>query len=186
VQKWPGLQGTRTSSKVPSKIFYDKSSTAKWGFDVPSGAKPFQWFKLCLLDDADLPAWVRTSQHISEAREMLRRARKTAYDVVKDYLGLLWQHALSEMRGVDGEHQIDGQPLRVVVTCPAIFTLDAQRLLREAGMAAVIAVQRGGVGTRLESFEIWPEPEAAALAIMGTYHSQPVKASNSAPSISLS
>jgi GTP:adenosylcobinamide-phosphate guanylyltransferase len=67
--------------------------------------------------------YIRDSKYIKDTREALRKLGKTPVEVVTDYLRLLWQHTLKEMIAVDGEAEVEGQPLKVIITHPAIWPL---------------------------------------------------------------
>ncbi|KAH6702000.1 hypothetical protein BKA61DRAFT_561267 [Leptodontidium sp. MPI-SDFR-AT-0119] len=176
VMDWDGIEGQKTSAKVPSKIFY-KGDQVKWGFNIAPEEKPLQWFKLLLLRDEDIgPPYmdvgVRDSAYIKEAREMLKKLNKSAEDVVADYLGLLWKHLLKAIRTALGQASVDGQPFRVVITFPAIWPLYAQSRMRQAAYTAGILDQRHGGETKLT---LCPEPEAAAIAVMDDFDGHPVE-----------
>jgi len=161
---WEGTDGKRTSAKVPSALYYeDKNKPPKWGFLVPPDVKCLRWFKLLLLEDADLKPEFDNSKYIKEARETLKSLGKSAVDVVADYLKAIWQHTLKEMTRNDGPGAVEGQPFRVVITLPAIWPTYAQNRMYQAASQAGITARRHGGETKLD---FYPEPEAAALAIM--------------------
>lgn len=176
VSDWDGIEGQKTNVKVPTKILY-KGDQIKWGFNIPPEEKPLQWFKLLLLRDQDMvppymDAGVRNSVYLKEAREMLTKLKKSAEEVVADYLGLLWKHLLKAIRTSLGQASIDGQPFRVVITFPAIWPLYAQSRMRQAAYTAGIMDQRHGGETELS---LCPEPEAAAIAVMDDFDGHPVE-----------
>ncbi|KAF2102979.1 hypothetical protein NA57DRAFT_71960 [Rhizodiscina lignyota] len=162
VMKWEGLQGQRTSAKVPTQILY-KDGEIRWGFNIPPDEKPLRFFKLLLLEKQDMKKEVRESHYVKEAEEMIRKLNKTPVDVVADYLKMLWEHTKQEMINSEGRHQVEGQPFLVVITFPAIWPYYAQDRMKQAATAAGILDRRHGGMTRLE---LCPEPEAAALAVM--------------------
>jgi len=46
IQQWPG-DSAPSSEKVPTQIVYDKGPAGiKWGYQIPSMADRYQWFKL--------------------------------------------------------------------------------------------------------------------------------------------
>lgn len=106
MMKWVGIEGQKTSFKVPSQILY-KGDQIRWGFDIPPDEKPFQWFKLLLLQDGNMDQEIRDSTYIKEAKEMLRKLNKSAENVIADYLGDLWKHVLIEMKIALGEAAVD-------------------------------------------------------------------------------
>lgn len=172
---WEGIEGQITRAKVPSQILY-KGDQIKWGFNVPPDEKPLRWFKLLLLSDNDMDKEVRDCTYIKEAKEMLKNLNKSAENVIADYLGLLWRHVLKEIKVVQGEAAVDGQPFRVVITFPAIWPLYAQSRMRQAAATAGILDPRHGGRTILD---LYPEPEAAALAVMDDFDGHPVEVCHS-------
>ena len=178
VSRWPELQGTKNSAKVPSKILFDDPLQPKWGFGIPENSKPLEWFKLLLLDESSIPPDVNKSEKMVEARKRLKESGKTAEEVVTKYLELLWNHALTEMKNVYPATAIDGQPLLVVLTHPAIWSFPAQYKLKQCAIDAGITTYRPAGETKLY---LYPEPEAASLAIMDDYQSQPVDVSKDTP-----
>lgn len=121
VQNWNGYDGEINSAKVPTTLLYLPNDEVKWGFEIPPGQRPLRWFKLLLLEPADMSAEVRTSGFIRETKQMLAQLRKDPVDVVSDYLRLLWNYIGQEMIRVDGRAEVEGQPFRVVITYPAIW-----------------------------------------------------------------
>ena len=178
--RWPTLQGTKTSAKVPSKILFNDPLPSKWGFGVPPDSKPLEWFKLLLLDERTIPPDVNTSEKLVEARERLQESGKTAEQVVTKYLELLWNHALAEMKKVYSATEIDGQQLLVVLTHPAIWSLPAQYKLKQCAIDAGITAYRPAGETKLH---LYPEPEAASLAVMEDYQSHPVEVSENTSTV---
>jgi molecular chaperone DnaK (HSP70) len=176
VKTWPGIEGLAESSKVPTQIYYE-GNNIKWGFNIPAGKKPLRWFKLLLLREEDLkPPYidtaVRNSAYIKETKEMLSKLHKSAEDVVADYLGLLWKTVLEAIRTVLGA-AMDGQPLRVVLTFPAIWPVYAQHRMKAAAETAGILDPR--IGAEPTKLHLCAEPEAAALAVMHDANGQPVE-----------
>jgi molecular chaperone DnaK (HSP70) len=166
----------KNSVKVPSQILY-KDETIRWGFDIPLGEKPLQWFKVFLLQEEDMrqpfmDEKFRDWLSFREAREQLKGLKKTAADVVADYLKLLWQWVIDDMGKIIGEAAVAAFPFRVVITCPAIWPLYAQSRIRQAAEAAGILDHRVGGETVLD---LLPEPEAAVLSIMEDFYGEPVE-----------
>jgi hypothetical protein len=175
VKHWDGLGAQRTSGKVPTRILYTDDGI-KWGFNIPPEEKPIEWFKLLLLRPEDMKQPVTDDKikdfsYIEEARKELRRLKKSAEVVVADYLKLLWQHILADMKRELGEAAVDSQPFRVVMTYPAIWPLYAQGRLTQAATIAGIKDARDCGETELK---LCAEPEAAALAVMDDGEGAPV------------
>jgi len=176
VKHWDSVDAQRrTSGKVPTQILY-KGNEIKWGFNIPPEEKPIQWFKLLLLRPEDMKQpfmddRIKDFRYVKVAREELRRLNKSAEDVVADYLKMLWQHILADMKRDLGDASVDGQPFRVVMTFPAIWPLYAQSRMRQAATMAGILDHRDCGETRLD---LCAEPEAAALAVMEDNEGTPV------------
>jgi len=175
VKDWDCLGARRTSGKVPTRILY-KGNDIKWGFNIAPEEKPLQWFKLLLLRPEDMKQpymddKIKDFRFIKEAREELKKLNKTAEVVVADYLRLLWQHILTDMKRDLGEAAVGSQPFRIVMTVPAIWPLYAQSRMRQAATMAGILDHRACGETRLD---LCAEPEAAALAVMEDNEGTPV------------
>jgi hypothetical protein len=179
VVTWDGTEGQRTSAKVPSTILY-KGDEIQWGFNIPPNEAPLRWFKLLLLREADIDPEVRDSAYMKEARDMLAKAKKSAETVVADYIGMLWKYTLKEMATALGESALESQPLRVVITVPAIWPQYAQTRMQTAAHSAGILDQRHAGKTE---FHLCPEPEAGALAVMEDYDGHPVQVSHIIPAV---
>lgn len=178
VNHWDGLGTQRTSGKVPTRILYT-GDRIKWGFDISPEEKPIEWFKLLLLQPKDMKQpfvddKIKDFSYIEDARKELRRLNKTAEDVVADYLKLLWQHILADIKREFGPAAVDSQPFRVVMTYPAIWPLYAQGRLTQAATIAGIKDPRDCGETELK---LCAEPEAAALAVMEDGEGAPVDVS---------
>lgn len=116
-----------------------------------------------------MPPDVRTSNFLQTAREMLNAAGKTPQDAVADYLRMLWEHAISNMKRKCGQRAVDGLPFKVVITIPAVWPPYAERKMREAAQRAGILQARICGSTTLEFVS---EPEAVALATLREFQSR--------------
>ncbi|ROW09511.1 hypothetical protein VMCG_02170 [Cytospora schulzeri] len=155
--------GNSDDPKTPSAIKFSHGETT-WGIEAKKVPEALQWFKLFLVDESDLPADVRGSTQLSEARDRLQTLGMTAVDVVASFLKLLWLHCLEKMKVAEGEDTVDTSRLHVVVTLPAIWQNDAQERMRQAVDRAGILNARRGVGKT--TLDLVSEPEAAALAAL--------------------
>ncbi|KAH8164516.1 hypothetical protein CIB48_g3748 [Xylaria polymorpha] len=151
------------SQKVPSKIHYDENGEISWGFRILAGAETIEWFKLLLLNKADLQKHLQDSSHLHEAKQSLLRLGKTAVQLVGEYLKVLWNHVLEQIHNAKGQTIIDGMPFQVVLTVPAIWSDYARDRMREAVEIAGILKHRVAGKTTLSFVS---EPEAAAIATM--------------------
>ncbi|KAJ4861040.1 hypothetical protein T069G_06028 [Trichoderma breve] len=161
--------------KVPSVIHYDDKGEISWGYTVPEKASSFkfEWFKLCLLDEGDIPKDLRNAAQIQAAQKSLRDSNKHVEDVISDYLRELWTHSITNIRRAVGGQLVDISKFKVVVTIPAIWPSYAQASMVRAIKKAGILESRIPGDTVLKFIT---EPEAAALATindMCTYNSRP-------------
>ncbi|KAF2835264.1 actin-like ATPase domain-containing protein [Patellaria atrata CBS 101060] len=150
------------NAKAPTEICYSGSEIF-WGYDIAPEDEPLRWFKLLLVDEADLQPEVRNAPQILRARQLLQKLGKNVVDVVADYLRLLWQHAIESIERERGKTSVNGLPFKVVVTLPAIWKPNSQNRMHEAARKAGILDDRLCGDTQLQFV---PEPEAAALATL--------------------
>lgn len=163
--------------KVPSAIYYNEKGEVSWGYSVPEKASPlkFEWFKLCLLDEDDIPQNIRNAAQIQAAQKSLRESNKRVVDVISDYLRELWKHSIRNIRRAVGGQLVDLSRFKVIATIPAIWPAYAQIRMLEAIEKAGILEPRIAGETILEFLS---EPEAAALATindMYTYNQTNMK-----------
>ncbi|KAH0499383.1 hypothetical protein TgHK011_006583 [Trichoderma gracile] len=158
--------------KAPTAISYtDKGEEAPlWGYAAPIGESTLKWFKLCLLDEEDIPQSLRGSAHIQTAKASLAKTGSHAVDVIGDYLRELWKYSLSFIERAEGASMVQLSAFRVVVTLPAIWPAYAQFRMKEAIEKAGILGPRGVADTTLEFIS---EPEAAALATLKDMSDRP-------------
>ncbi|OTA06912.1 hypothetical protein A9Z42_0077040 [Trichoderma parareesei] len=148
--------------KVSTSISYtEKEQPPLWGYAAPIGESTLRWFKLCLLDEEDLPQYLRESAHLQSAKSSLEKLGTHAVDVISDYLRELWKYSLSCIERAEGASLMELSALRVIVTLPAIWPAYAQFRMKEAIEKPGILEPRGLFDTTLEFIS---ESEAAALA----------------------
>lgn len=165
VTSWPGTG--REEGKAPTELFYEDDNVM-WGYTIPPDADPIRWFKLLLLREEDLTADLRESEFLLRARKIIRESRKTAIDVIADYLRALWSHILETIHKARGKSVVEALTFHVVITVPAIWKDYARQSMEEAAKKAGILDARLAGPTTLD---FAPEPEAAALASL--YESKP-------------
>ncbi|KAI0430736.1 hypothetical protein F5Y09DRAFT_355703 [Xylaria sp. FL1042] len=165
ISQWPtsidNRRGNSDSQKVPTKVHYNPDGELSWGFRTPVNVETVEWFKLLLLNDEDLQTHLRGSQHLHDAQKMMSRLRKNAIQLTGDYLKALWDHALGQIINAKGQTLVDGMPINVILTVPAVWTDYARDRMREAATLAGILKDRGIEKTTLAFIS---EPEAAAIA----------------------
>ena len=92
---------------------------------------------------------------MQHSNELLRKVHKTAQEVVADYLRLLWQYTLDDIRKFHPKFE-SIFTLRVILTVPAIWSPAAKEKTQQAAHLA-------GMPDRIK---LVTEPEAAALATL--------------------
>lgn len=163
--------------KAPTRISYEPtvhngdeySPQITWGYGVGDD-EAVEWFKLLLLDDANMDDKQKNSPQVKKAKNLLRKADKTPVQAVADYLRLLWTHTISNIEKAYGEATIEGLPFQVVCTVPAVWTTKAVNKMREAAKQARILDSRMAGETTLSFVS---EPEAAALATFDDFKNRP-------------
>ena len=169
IRSWPGGYGI----KVPSTIKYHKDGQKSWGFEAASDdPATIQWFKLLLVEEQHLPENIKSCDYLKRARSALRDVGKTAQEVVKDYLALLWERTLDTLRSNYPSTVLNAFPFRVVLTVPATWAEYAADRLHRAAVEAGIMDSRPCGATTLD---IVAEPEAAAFATMVDYQAHQIQ-----------
>ncbi|OTA63748.1 actin-like ATPase domain-containing protein [Hypoxylon sp. EC38] len=170
ITKWESrLYGNEEREKCPTAIHYGEDGTT-WGYATPLAVEPIQWFKLLLVNEEDLAVHLRDSPQLSQAKQMLKEAGKSAVEVIADYLKHLWDHALENVRRSVGKRTLNKTPFQVVLTIPAIWKTYALARMRQAAKLAGILEERP-CGPTILSFIT--EPEAAALATFSDMRRRP-------------
>lgn len=111
--------------------------------------------------DADLTPEMRRSGILLRTRKMLEEMKKTATDVIADYLKGMWRHILGTIERARSKSVIGALTFHVVLTVPAIWPDYTRNTMMEAAGKAGIFDGRAAGETTLA---FAPEPEAAALA----------------------
>jgi hypothetical protein len=145
---------------------YYEGDTIHWGHAITEDEDAIRWFKLLLLKDEDLQDDIRDSSFLNKAKTKLLELGITPEQAVADYLSLLWDHTMSSMKRARGAGAVDGLPLKVVLTVPAIWKPYAHEKMRNAARAAGILNPRPCGETTLK---LVSEPEAAALATLNEF-----------------
>lgn len=158
ITSWPGTG--REEGKAPTELFYE-DERLMWGYTIPRDADPIRWFKLLLLRDEDLDDKLKASEFLIRGRKMLKESKKTATDLIADYLGALWRHTLDTIHKARRESVIEALRFHVVITVPAIWKDYARQGMEEAARKSGMFDARPAGPTTLA---FAPEPEAAALA----------------------
>ncbi|KAL6919654.1 hypothetical protein FSHL1_003633 [Fusarium sambucinum] len=148
--------------KAPTQLYFDGlTHDVKWGYGIPLDKDPLKWFKLLLLEPADLPAEVAISTQIQEARRLQNRTGKEPIAIIASFLRKLWDHSAESIRRAIGADLLERSKFQVVITLPAIWPPYAQNRMKQAAHQSGILDVRSAGTTMLEFIS---EPEAAALA----------------------
>lgn len=152
--------------KIPSAIKFlaEGPEVSKWGAMAKNATGALKWFKLLLVDEADLSQDVRASAYLQEARNQLHHLGMTAVEVIALFLEKVWNHCISKIKVAEGLDTVETSRFHVVITLPAIWPHYARDRMRQAVVRAGILEKRLGVGKTILSFVA--EPEAAALATL--------------------
>ncbi|KAK1970942.1 actin-like ATPase domain-containing protein [Colletotrichum sublineola] len=167
ITRWEAeLNFASDTEKVPTAILYRGAQGAvSWGYDIPTEdiSAAMRWFKLLLVDEADLPEKLRTSCQISTARKAVKDVNKDPVEVISSYIRHLWNHSIECIGISAGDELVNMCRFHVVITLPAIWPDYAKARMRRAAENAGILGERPAGETTLEFIS---EPEAAALATM--------------------
>jgi hypothetical protein len=154
ITDWPNPESANpTSEKVPSCISYVDGKPTNWGFQVGFAEDSFKWIKILLEPNHK---YRKAIEPVKISNRLLGTLKKTAVEVVADYLRFLWTYTTDDIRRRQGDDYLSIYSLRIILTVPAIWsdaakdkTLQAARL---AGLPSDITLVT--------------EPEAAALATL--------------------
>lgn len=179
ITKWPeGGTGSLDGGneylvKVPSRIAYLAENEGKrnfptdrdaWGYEVQPAYISYSWTKL-LLDKKTIPTrFDDPLLHPKNDRDgdsiMTLPAGKTALEVTTDYLTILYKHFIEEIRRPFQSAVFDVTPMEFWFTHPATWSDRAKDATKQAALAAGFSSRTG------DSFNLIPEPEAAAIAAL--------------------
>lgn len=153
INNWPDPSAQNPSrDKVPSSISYVNGKPQKWGYSVGLTDESFKWIKILLEENH---RYVTAVEPVKDSNTLLRKVDKTAQAVVADYLKLLWDYTLDDIKKFHPSYQ-DIFALRVVLTVPAIWSPAAKDKTLQAARIAGMP----------EDIQLVTEPEAAALATL--------------------
>jgi molecular chaperone DnaK (HSP70) len=142
-------------------LFYDNDKDTTWGYSVPADKDALKWFKLLLLDTADIPANMLSSSQLRKARNLLSGIKKDPVEVIACFLRKIWNHAIDSICRSVGVDLVQKSRFHVVITLPAIWPPYAQQRMKQAARVSGILDDRSCGETTLRFIS---EPEAAALA----------------------
>lgn len=112
----------------------------------------FRWIKILLEENHK---YIMMVEPVKNSNTLLRKIDKTAQEVVADYLKLLWDYTIDDIRKLHPDYK-DIFALRAVLTVPAMWSPAAKdKTLQAAKIAGMPA-----------NIKLVTEPEAAALATL--------------------
>ncbi|RYP03641.1 hypothetical protein DL764_005020 [Monosporascus ibericus] len=126
--------------KVPSAIYYDQDGTGSipWGHGILVKVRSIKWFKLLLVDDADLQKHIKWSSRVEETKAAIQKLNKDAIEVTSDFLRQLWGHSSETIKEAEGDALVDSTP--IYITVPAIWTDYARdRVPKAVDLAGICA-----------------------------------------------
>jgi len=105
-----------SSPKVPTLLKYTNPTNFVWGHSATSTAPgTIEAFKLLLDSTLPKPLYLASSLVQTE----LRKAKKTAADATKDFIGALYVHALEIIGNKHAEKYLEVLRVKYVVSIPA-------------------------------------------------------------------
>ncbi|KAL8992491.1 MAG: hypothetical protein Q9188_007572, partial [Gyalolechia gomerana] len=126
----------------------------KWGFQIASDAKRFQWFKLGL-DPDQASAQSSLAQEFPDEKAAVPGDDQTPERLVKDYLSAIRQHAEAVLKKNLHSSIVSIMPVEYVITVPAVWSDAAKAKTR-------LCAEQAGMGEG-EKLQLVAEPEAAAV-----------------------
>ena len=126
VTDWPGNAG-KTAQKVPTVISYDRKDKNKfrWGYELEQTSRDkLEGIKLLLDPDMPKPLYVPPSNSKAE----LERLDKPPIDVVSDYIGAIYKHALSKFEASWPRDYLEMLQKKFVLSVPAVWSEKAKDL----------------------------------------------------------
>jgi molecular chaperone DnaK (HSP70) len=165
VQTWPGEGRDRDFEwKTPTVIAYGTENGfqgIKWGFTVEPGMVSYSWTKLLLDKNAPKGKYDDPTLAKIARKGMLELPRgKSAQDVCEDYLREVRKYVFARLDKEKGEDFMKLTPMECWITVPATWLDEAQDATRQAAIGA------GFASRTMDSINVIPEPEAAAICAL--------------------
>jgi hypothetical protein len=125
-------QAISDAPKIESSIAYTGRENIPWGRQASNEKECIPWFKLHLLDKADLQSHLSNSNHVREAGILIEKTGKDIVSIIADYLAKFWSYALEDITRARGRRFVSTHRFHVVVTVPAIWQDYAVQRMRRA------------------------------------------------------
>lgn len=153
INNWPDPAAQNASKdKVPSSICYVNGVPQRWGYTVGLTDDSFKWMKILLEEDSK---YVTTVEPVKDSSILLKKINKKPYEVVGDYLRLLWEYTKDDIRKFHPDYE-SIFAIRIILTVPAVWSPAAKDKTRKAAKLANMP----------DNITLLTEPEAAALATL--------------------
>jgi hypothetical protein len=161
LRAWPGFDG---NWKTPTRIAYGRENGFngnKWGFEIEPNMKAYSWTKLLLDDSAakskyDDPKLAQIAgKGILEVPDF-----RTAQGVCEDFLKEVKKCVWARLEKEKGAEFLKMTPVECWITVPAIWSDRAKEATRAAAVGA------GWASRPMDSINMIPEPEAAAISAL--------------------
>ncbi|OAA50102.1 actin-like ATPase domain-containing protein [Beauveria brongniartii RCEF 3172] len=166
--------GCSDRGKCPTLLQYGTiGHETPWGYKVPADKDVVRWFKLLLLDEADLPSAVVKDPQFRQVRKQQERLRISPIELVACFLRSLWKHCMENITRALGSGELDKCKLHIVMTVPAIWPHYVQAHMKSAAGLAGMLQERNTSSALRTTLEFLSEPEAAALAALAEMHPRP-------------
>ncbi|KAL7936393.1 hypothetical protein V8C35DRAFT_295382 [Trichoderma chlorosporum] len=149
IDNWPGEEGRRPV-KIPTLVHYDSSDSNKFSWGAKAGTSTGRVAAVKLLLDPSQPRPKYLPDLDVEGE--ISKLPKPPLQIVADFIGAIYKHAISEMEKKLSAEYIASYPKDYVMTVPAVWSDAAKNAtLRAAELAGFNPVH------------LIKEPEAAAL-----------------------
>ncbi|KAK1835325.1 hypothetical protein QBC39DRAFT_274984 [Podospora conica] len=155
ITNWPGAEG-QAVPKIPTVISYsDYGRSFKWGASVNQTQDDAVSVKLLLDPSQEQPSYLPAANH----KRAMKNLPKPPVEIAADFMGAIYQHALSEISKTVPKAYFESCAREFVVSVPAIWSDKAKDATRKAAEAA-----------GMSPVTMIKEPEAAALYTMHSLH----------------
>lgn len=133
-----------------------------------------RWFKLLLLNQADLPKDVAESSHFQQAVCLQKKLKMNAEELVGCFLRSLWKHCMESINRALGKAEVDDCKIHIVMTVPAIWPHYVQNKMRyAANLAGMLHSRDLKPAVNNPTIQFLSEPEAAAMAALAEMEPRP-------------
>ncbi|KAH7175320.1 hypothetical protein EDB81DRAFT_769600 [Dactylonectria macrodidyma] len=149
IKNWPGAESL-DAPKIPTVIRYDKDDPKSftWGTTSNNNNDGIVGVKLLLDPKQEVPIYLKASNIKAE----LKKLPKPPVEVTADFIGAMYEHAISEISKQFSKNYVDLCHKEYVLSVPAVWSDSAKDATLKAAKTAGIS-----------PVHLIKEPEAAAL-----------------------